>query len=174
MRCANCGLEFQKKIESDQESCVPCKNLIDGPPQIHVSPISSEDLELVLAWRSHPDIYKYFREQTGPLAWSEHMSWYNSRDTRRHDFLLHFEGRRVGVVGIDEENKVTVYIGDFSARNNGIATAAIRWLKSRFPSRRPLLAEVHEENKPSRTLFQTCGFQEDTRSDGWIKYVYRS
>jgi RimJ/RimL family protein N-acetyltransferase len=79
----------------------------------------------------------------------------------------------VGVVGLNSNDEITIYIGDFSAQGKGVATAAINWLKDRFNNRTPLIAEVHTENKSSQGLFQNCGFQETDRCDGWIMYEYR-
>lgn len=171
--CENCNLHVQHQ-EDEQSLCTPCKELAQGKPQIRLSPIARENLELILAWRSHPEIYGYFRNQTGPLNWAEHCSWFESRDPTQQDFLIHYGGRRVGVVGVNTSDEITIYIGDFSARRKGIAKAAINWLKERFEDRTPLLAEVSEENKSSKRLFQVCGFHEKTRSDGWITFVYNS
>ena len=170
--CENCGLQIQHQKDK-QNICDPCKYLIRGEPQVHMSPISREDLELILAWRSHPEIYRHFRNQSEPLTWSEHLSWFESRDATQEDFLMHYGGRRVGVVGLNPSSEITIYIGDFSARGEGVATAAINWLKHRFTDRTPLIAEVHTENEPSQRLFQKCGFRETRRSNGWISFLYR-
>lgn len=169
--CENCGLQIQRQ-EDKQNLCDPCKELIRGEPQVHMSPISREDLELILAWRSHPKIYRHFRNQTEPLTWSEHLSWFESRDSTQKDFLIHYGGRRVGVVGLNTSSEITIYIGDFSAQGEGVATAAINWLKNRFNNRTPLFAEVHAENESSQNLFRTCGFHESDRVNRWIIFSY--
>lgn len=173
--CENCELGFQERdVGSKQSICNSCKRLEQGVPQIRVHPISREDLELILAWRSHPEIYRHFRNQTEPLTWSEHLSWFESRDSTRHDFLIHYGGRRVGVVGLSANDEITIYIGEFSARGKGIATDAVNWLKNRFKSRIPLTAEVYEDNKSSKNLFRSCGFCVDSRCKGWVKFIYNA
>jgi RimJ/RimL family protein N-acetyltransferase len=171
--CENCSLHLRHQGD-EQNICNPCKELARGELQVHVSPISREDLELILAWRSHPEIYRHFRDQTEPLTWSEHLSWFKSRDSTQHDFLIHYGGRHVGVVGLNTNSEITIYIADFSAQGEGVATAAINWLKKRFNNRTPLIAEVDAKNESSQHLFQKCGFRETNRSNGWIIFVYRS
>jgi len=141
-------------------------------PSIQVTPITEEDLELVLAWRSNPKIYRHFRKQDRPLEWENHIAWYESRETDRHDFIIHYEGRRVGVVSIAADENISIYVGDFSAHGQGVATAALRWLCERFKQRSPLIAEIHKKNVPSKGMFEGCGFQQCERDGEWIKYSY--
>jgi RimJ/RimL family protein N-acetyltransferase len=126
----------------------------------------------VLAWRSNPDIYRHFRRQDSPLDWENHLSWYESRDADHHDFIIHYEDRRVGVVSITTSDEISIYLGDFSAHDQGVATAALNWLCERFEYRSPLTAEIHEENDPSKRLFEGCGFQPLRRDGEWIQYSY--
>jgi RimJ/RimL family protein N-acetyltransferase len=132
------------------------------------------DLELVLAWRSNPNIYCHSRRQNSPLDWEIHLSWYESRSPGRHDFIIQYEGRRVGVVSITTANHVSIYVGDFSARGNGVATAAVEWICERFNHRARLIAEIHEDNSPSKRLFEGCGFIQRGRDGEWMKYNYES
>lgn len=166
--CENCGLSNSEKGRS---ICVDCSEL--QKKGITVSQMARKDLELVLAWRSNPNVYRHFQEQDGPIDWENHKKWFENRDSRRYDFLIEYSNRRVGVVSIDEENKVSIYIGDISARGNGIASASIDWLCGRFKHRTPIIAEVHQENNPSRELFSKCGFEAEEKSGEWIQYVYR-
>jgi RimJ/RimL family protein N-acetyltransferase len=134
--------------------------------------MGAEDLELVLAWRSNPKIYRHFRNQDGPLDWESHLSWYESREASRHDFIIHHEGRRVGAVSITAGEEISTYVGDFSAHRAGVATAALTWICERFAHRSPLIAEIHEENGASKRLFEGCGFQRRDRDGEWIEYRY--
>jgi len=131
-----------------------------------------DDLELVLAWRSNPKIYRHARSQDSPLEWESHLSWYESREASRHDFIIHYEGRRVGVVSIAANDEISVYLGDFSTHGKGVATAALGWICERFEYRSPLIAEIHEENDASKRLFEGCGFQHRDRDGEWIEYRY--
>jgi RimJ/RimL family protein N-acetyltransferase len=175
-RCSNCCLPIElqtaNKRGETEHLCQPCINLADDTTSISVSPLDKNDLELVLAWRSNPEIYRHFRKQNDPLDWDEHVKWFESRTPSRYDFIIHYNGRRVGVVNIGSDNDVGIYLGDCSARGRGIATNALNWLCERFDDRRPLIAEIHESNEASQRLFRRCGFEEAQKEGEWIKYWY--
>ena len=169
-RCEHCKLPIE--TDGQQTQCDPCLTLAAQDPPIRLRPLSRSDLELVLAWRSHPDIYQHFRIQDGPIEWDEHVAWFNSQPTGRYDFIIHYDGRRVGVVSLNTNNEVGIYIGDFSARGHGVATGTLNWLCERFASR-TLYAEIHEQNSASQRVFGRCGFRQ-RRTDGeWLYYQYQ-
>lgn len=68
-----------------------------------VRPMSSSDLEQVLAWRNHPDVRRYMYTQH-EISLDEHRRWFEkaSRDPARH--LLVFESgcTPLGFVNIHE------------------------------------------------------------------------
>lgn len=169
--CNNCGLSIKGEKSDRCKLCDPCSTIADCELSMEMSPLSRGDLELVLAWRSNPEIYRHFRGQDGPLEWQEHIEWFESRPQSRYDFVIHYDGRRVGVVSLNEDDEVGILIGDFSARGEGVATAAVEWLCNRFESRKPLFAEVHDENTSSRRLFERCGFELRSRDGSWVQYV---
>lgn len=172
--CEDCGRSVDDG-DSDTARCGPCRRLRDR--DISVAPMSDDDLELVLAWRCNPEIYRYFRGQAEPLSWDDHVAWFESRTPERFDFVVSFEGRRVGIVSLDADDEVSVYLGDVAARGHGVATAAVEWLCDRFTDRTPIYAEVHRDNDSSKRLFERCGFERlpDKREDddgAWLRYVY--
>jgi RimJ/RimL family protein N-acetyltransferase len=165
------------KCRNDNNSrrlCEPCKKLIEQSQPTAILPLNRDDLELVLAWRSNPEIYRYFRQQDGPLDWDEHVKWFESRSPERYDFVTHYDGRRVGVISLDASNRVSIYIGDFSAHNQGVATNTLNWLCDRFEDRTPLIAEIYKSNTSSKQLFTQCGFQQQGCKGQWLQYVYDS
>ncbi|WP_439028732.1 GNAT family N-acetyltransferase [Haloarchaeobius sp. DT45] len=167
--CDDCGLPA-----TEAPRCGPCLQLFDeSNGAVSVRPLSRDDLELVYAWRSNPLVYEHFREQDSPLDWDSHVSWFNSRDASRFDFVIHYDGRRVGVVSLDSADKSGIYLGDISSRGDGVATRALNWLCSRFAGERPLYATIEESNDASRRLFERCGFVCDGVEDGWEHYEYR-
>lgn len=174
--CHDCGLYIDRSLCTDTQTalCGPCLSLHNLDPSIRVRPIEREDLELLLAWRSNPKIYQHFRLQDGPLDWNEHVTWYGSRSDKRYDFLIRYENRRVGVVSIDPDDEIGIYIGDFSAHGHGVAATTLEWICDRFEDRAPLTAEIHENNEPSKKLFKRCGFEKIAADDGWIQYIYES
>jgi RimJ/RimL family protein N-acetyltransferase len=78
------------------------------------------------------------------------------------------------VVNIDKDDAVGIYLGDFSAHGQGVATASLSWLCDRFEERAPLNAEIHTNNETSQKLFERCGFRKKERDDNWLQYVYKS
>ena len=173
--CNSCGLPHDLPTDADTKvktHCRACAVRMESHPSTRIEPLEQADLELVLAWRSHPQIYAHFRQQNSPLDWEEHSSWFKSRDEDRYDFMISFDGRRVGVVNIDASNEVGIFLGDFSAHGQGVATAALEWLCHRFADRAPLFAEIHDENEASKRLFKQCGFYRCGRDGEWIQYTY--
>jgi RimJ/RimL family protein N-acetyltransferase len=177
-RCDLCGRPGQREsIElpiGTVLACSPCGRLAGGDDPIWVRPLDRDDLELVLAWRSNPEIYEHFRRQDGPLEWEEHVSWFESRPEARFDYVVRYTDRRVGSVNLTETDEVGIYLGDVSARGRGVATWALRWVCDRFDTREPLWAEIHRENERSRALFERCGFERVGSKCEWLEYVYRS
>lgn len=173
-RCADCRLPIhsQSSSESNVTRCNPCLDVVSNPVRIRLTPVERRDLELLYAWRSHPEIYRHSRTQEGPLDWNAHVNWFESRSDERYDFLIHHAGRRVGLVSISEEDYVSIYLGDHSAQGRGVATRALKWLCRRFANRKPLLAEIHYENEPSLHLFERCDFERIDRDGDWLVYSY--
>jgi RimJ/RimL family protein N-acetyltransferase len=176
--CDDCGLNgATRSIIPDDENvlvCEACARLIEKNRSVRISPIDSSDLELVLAWRSNPLVYRYSRHQDGPLDWETHINWFESREPDRHDFMIRFDGRRVGVVSLDTTDHVSIYLGDINATGQGVATAALQWICQRFEERAPLYAEIHSENDESEKLFLRCDFVQKARDGEWKKFVYKS
>jgi RimJ/RimL family protein N-acetyltransferase len=137
--------------------------------KVNIRPLSVDDLELVLAWRSNPQIYKYFNQQDSALSWEAHMQWFATRSDKRLDFIIEYCGRRVGCVSVSADNRVSIYIGEVSLWGNGVAKSALKSLIDQID--RKLVAEVHENNIASQQLFEDCGFTKV--SDGeWFQYEY--
>ena len=174
--CDDCRLPIERSLSTGKKRvlCDPCSSLHDLDFSIRMRPVERGDLELLLAWRSNPKIYRHFRVQDEPLSWGEHVEWYESRSDNRYDFLIWYEKRRVGVVSIDADDEVGIYLGDFSAHGHGIATAALEWICDRFADRTPLTAEIHENNEPSKHLFKRCGFEKSGADGDWVQYIYES
>lgn len=172
--CKNCRLPVKPDDGQSSGLCGPCTMLAKERPSIRITPLEHDDLELVLAWRSNPDIYQYFRKQDEPLDWNEHISWFESRAAERYDFVIRYEGRRIGVINIDQDNVVGIYLGDLSVHGQGIATETLSWLCNRFEGRAPLFAEIHDDNDASKRLFRRCGFRQGDQNGKWIDYIYDS
>lgn len=140
--------------------------------EVNIRHAKVQDLELMLAWRSNPNIYSHFKEQDDPLTWREHLEWFSSLHEHREDYIIEYKGRRVGSVSIDEENYLGIYIGETAVQGEGLGKYAIKWMIKEYEDERELLAEIKEENEASRALFEGLGFKEISRQDSWITYRY--
>lgn len=174
--CDDCRHPVERPPEDDTDIecvlCSPCSVLHNREATVRVRPLERDDLELLLAWRSNPRIYRHFRVQDDPINWNEHVTWYESRGDNRYDFVIQYDGRRVGVVSISVDDEVGIYLGDFSTHGHGIATVALEWLCERFEGRAPFTAEIHENNEPSKRLFERCGFEKRNKDSNWLQYIY--
>lgn len=171
-RCPDCRLAVEPDTDAVLRRCEPCRTLAAESPRIRVTPLDRSDLELVKAWRSNPEIYRHFRAQAGPLEWDDHIEWFESRPSARHDFLIHVGNRRVGGLSISADDEVGIYLGDVTVHGAGIATRSLTWLCERFATRAPLTAEVHEDNDASRRLFTRVGFEHADSEEGWDQYRF--
>lgn len=135
-------------------------------------PVRIEDLELILAWRSNPEIYTHFRDQQGPLDWSEHLLWFASRSDERFDYVIEYHGRRIGSVFLTEDRETGVYIGEQMLWGRGIGKLAVNWLCERHGGDQSLFATIHEENERSKDLFRSCGFSQEETDGSWVKFTW--
>lgn len=134
---------------------------------IEYRPATEGDLELLMAWRSHPKLYRSLYGQDGPLTWEDHLSWWRERENRRDYIITVNEGERwrdVGVVtltGLDTDRPaVGVWVGEVTLWGNGVATEAVEfavdWLDDHgYPV---VTAEIFEENSSSQHVFEKVGF----------------
>jgi RimJ/RimL family protein N-acetyltransferase len=146
--------------------------IFEDSNEIDIRHAKVQDLELMLAWRSNPEIYRHFKKQDGPLEWSEHLDWFRSRHEDREDFIIEYKGRRVGSVSVDEEGYLGIYIGETAAQGNRIGEYAVKRIVEKYAGDRELKAEIKEENEVSIALFESLGFKEIGRENSWIKYHY--
>jgi RimJ/RimL family protein N-acetyltransferase len=141
-----------------------------GDTTIHLRPIRLADLELIMAWRSDPDIYEQLLQQEEPLHWEEHLNWFAERPDRREDFMITYNGRRVGVISINQDNMISIYVGEKSVWGNGIGTMAVEWLCNYYAGDRTPRTIVGANNVRSQSIFENLNFtQVDERGD---KYEY--
>jgi RimJ/RimL family protein N-acetyltransferase len=134
--------------------------------------MSRSDLELVLAWRNNPVVYEHFVDQDGPIRWEDHVRWFENRDPDRLDYVARYDGRRIGVVGVDESDFVSVYVGEPALWGEGLGTRLLNWLTARHGAERDLSAKIHADNERSRHLFKRCGFERFGRDHDWLVYTH--
>jgi len=120
------------------------------------------DLELILAWRSNPLIYKWFYQQKGPLKWEDHFFHWSEKKPRK-DWIIKYNGRKVGsvfVVFMEGIADVGIYVGEVTLWGKGIGNAALAqavlWLRGQ--KYREARARINKENTVSKIVFEKAGF----------------
>lgn len=121
------------------------------------------DLELIMAWRSNPLIFNSFRLQNKPLIWEEHLLFWKNKKNRL-DYLIIFEGRKIGCVALvgthEPVPEISIFVGEVSLWGKGIAknvlNSFIEFLSS--IGFRELKARINSINQPSLRLFLRQGF----------------
>ena len=127
------------------------------------------DLELVMAWRSHPEIYKGYYSQKGSLTWEEHLKFWKSRHNWQAWIVQVNDSittRDVGLVTVGQLDSwypdVGIFIGEVTLWGKGIGKEAlqlaINWLKEKGYQR--ARASILKDNLRSQKLFESAGFKQ--------------
>lgn len=143
---------------------------------------NENDLELIMAWRSHPKVYQFFKQQNGPLTWSEHFNFWNNRKNREDFIIEYHEGkkwRKVGSVNVSnldtEDPEIGIMIGEITLQGKGVGSKAtmlsLRYLKQRGYAK--VFASIHRSNISSRKLFEKFDFIDKSKKNNsiWRSYL---
>jgi len=136
--------------------------------EILLADATEKDLELLLAWRSHPLVYKGFAIQQKPLTWEEHLHWWRTRRHRQDWIVLVRESgltRRIGslcITGLDSEcPEVGLYVGEVGLHGRGfgkrILALSVDWLTQK--GYRQCQAMILDDNIASQNAFASQGFR---------------
>ena len=139
--------------------------------QVLLRKATTDDLELMLAWRNSPLVWQGLYTQSKenrPLTWEEHHKWWNSRHNWKI-FIIQVNDtittRDIGVVSFSQLDSwcpsVGIYIGEVSLWGKGIGKQglllALDWLKGEEYS--AVWTTILSNNERSIKLFQSLGFQ---------------
>jgi UDP-4-amino-4,6-dideoxy-N-acetyl-beta-L-altrosamine N-acetyltransferase len=138
--------------------------------RVALRPLAADDAELVVAWRSRPDVDSQLFSQ--PPTVESHRRWFNDYQNRtdREEFIVLLEGRAVGTVGlshIDRENRRAEYgilVGETAARGSGVGAAASRLILARAfgpLSLSRVFLHVFPDNAPALRLYERIGFKRE-------------
>lgn len=141
--------------------------------------IDITDADSIVNWRANPEVYKYFLSPH-KITIDEHINWFLNRylnNENRFDWIcLNKEKEeRIGVFGIikGDESVELNYLLAPEAQHKGYATEAIRALID-YASKKwdigKVVAEIHEDNRPSILLAERLGFKQ--ASYKYPFYVY--
>lgn len=144
--------------------------------RLYFREITKDDAELIVGWRSDPEVYMYFLSPH-KISMEEHLNWYYSfylNNCNRTDYIAIKKDTNelIGVFGLvffDTTVEVNYLLGK-EYRGKGYATEAVRYLIAYAKETRQVkktIAEVHKDNKSSLKLTESLGFSELKR-DGDI------
>ncbi len=140
--------------------------------------IDETDAELIVKWRSVPNVYQYFKSPH-QITLEEHLNWYRNRYLRnanRFDWIcIEKESvNRIGIFGLYKEEKIEVnYLLAPEEQHKGYATEAIRGLidyASKKWNSKQVVAEIHQSNKPSIALVEKLGFEVISQDNPFVVY----
>ena len=144
--------------------------------------IREEDTAQIVAWRSVPTVYRYFKAPHAITA-AEHLRWYRENychDPDRLDWigLEKKSGKPIGVFGLrrfaDSSNTAEVsYLLDPAAQHQGYAGEAVRALiqyaAGAWNTKR-VIAEIHRKNRDSIMFAQRLGFRLLEEQGDFLRY----
>lgn len=138
------------------------------------------DLELTLAWR---ELLNEYQAPGGPPeSWENHINWFRGRTTRM-DYIIIFEGRRVGTVALikmtDDKSEISVHVAEKSLRGKGVGSIAVQlgMRQSRNMGVGKVIANIHILNHSSKQFFYRLGYQppkyqRDAKFEQWIRPLH--
>ncbi len=141
--------------------------------------IDESDAELIVHWRSVPEVYQYFKSPHR-ISLKEHLNWYHNiylENPNRFDWICieKESGNRIGVFGLyKEEKKAEVnYLLAPEGQHKGYAIEAIKSLidyASKMWNSEQVIAEIHQDNKPSIALMDKLGFEIINQNGSFVIY----
>lgn len=137
-------------------------NAAAGRPRLRR--MTEEDLEMVLAWRNHPEVRRHMYNQE-EIGLEEHRGWFAaaSRDARRHLLIFELDGRPAGYVNLleDEPGQASwgFYLAPQAARGTGklLGAQAMAYAFEVLGLQR-MWGEVLAENSVSQGFHMRLGF----------------
>ena len=99
--------------------------------------VTSDDLELMLAWRNNPIVYEGFYEQgyqkKGHIVWEEHFRFWTEQMTNNCEnwksWIIRYENRNIGVVWVLKSSSAApetgIYIGEVTLHGQGIGKGVL-------------------------------------------------
>lgn len=147
--------------------------------RLYLRGIDESDTEMIIRWRSDPEVYKYFKSPH-KITREEHLAWFNTSyksNENRCDWMCieNDTGDRIGVFGLArEEGSAEInYMLAPEAQHKGYATEAIKGLMDYSKttwSVGKITAEVHRDNMASVALVERLGFSIYSTSKDF--YIY--
>lgn len=154
-------------------------NYVIKTDRLKLREICEADTEKIVAWRSDPEVYKYFRNPHA-LTEAEHLQWYKNRYIKDNDmisWIACFEKDSIGVfqaVRRDKETAEVSYLLDKDYQGKGFAAKAVsaieKWTYENWDINK-LAAEIHIDNERSREFILHMGYKKKSREGNFDIYI---
>ncbi len=136
---------------------------------IYIRRVNPSDSQQLFEWRNHPTIRAVSRQQA-PIAWAEHVLWFDSVMWDKSRLLLigSMAHEPVGVVRFDVADhlaEVSIYLvpnGKHVGQGRHLLASAEQWLKKHQPDIQHIRASVLAENRASSQLFVRSNYKPKT------------
>jgi GNAT superfamily N-acetyltransferase len=116
------------------------------------------DCERVWQWNFAEDV-RAMSNDPSIVALATHAAWYVDRIAKGAIWIVEHEGEDVGVVRIDG-GKISIALAA-GARGRGVGKRAIAAACAAWGG--PVVAQIRNDNQPSRAAFEACGFVSNGR-----------
>lgn len=145
---------------------------------ITMRPAEASDADTLFAWRNDP-ITQACSRSTAPVMREDHAKWmkFNVEQGYPTHMVMMAETNigTVGVVRFDNrrEDVMTYDVSITMApqhRGKGLSVSVLSEAMS-WMADYTVHAEVRQDNTASRRLFEHCGFEEISRSNGFLNYL---
>lgn len=151
--------------------------------RLFLDEITEQDTELIVTWRSDPEVYKYFLFPH-LLKAEEHLKWFRDKyilDGNRLNWMAvtKAKGEHIGVFGIkrQENNLASVEVSYLLApeyQGKGYAREAlgqVMWYAEKVWGAKEAVAEIHAENKESLKFARNLGFEYLRKKGDFALYI---
>ncbi|MEO8550171.1 MAG: GNAT family N-acetyltransferase [Kofleriaceae bacterium] len=125
------------------------------------------DCEAVWEWNFAPDV-RAMSNDPSIVDLARHAAWYVDRLARGAFWIVECGGEDVGCVRIDN-GRISIALAS-SARGKGVGKAGIAAACEAWG--KPVTAQIHNDNQPSRAAFEACGFVTTGSSERVMTYQW--
>ena len=144
---------------------------------ITTRPVELKDIFIIYKWRNDPEIFQYFRNQSGKLLWNNHKLYWKKELDKDIHYMIDFNNDiwriPIGYYSIDNYGKITILIGQKYFWNRGIATYVLENAIEKS-NHNHLFCEIHYKNQKSINLFNKLGFEYIDTEKEWHLYGYKN
>lgn len=154
-----------------------------GSERLRFSGIGEEDAEILVRWRSSPELIRHF-VNIKPVTLEGHLAWFRQQywtDKSRYDFLIRDKatGAAIGTVGIKDWVKtcceISYMIAEPAYQRKGLAREAIGAMMDTMKGEgvTRFVAVIHPDNAPSIRTVEGLGYTLEAEGNGFLHYVWK-